>query len=304
MKRLVGGDLPYPQLMQTMLLEAGDLVQIKSTDLPPGTFIKLQPQSPDFLEITDPKAVLENAFRNFSCMTTGDIFSFSYNDNVYEIAVLEVKPDTSKHAICTMETDLSVDFATPIGYIEPKAQPAKTAQNGGLGALQGGTLHEKGTMAKAINYDAIAPNADSVAAGAKAASSYFAGEGRKLATKRGSKASSSTTTPAQTASPGPPSDATAPPISKRNTNGPQPLRLPPGKLFFGYPLIPLRKTGEKKDDEGAAPKFQGQGQTLRKKKGGDAPSTANSTRPATPANGDTSSTQKPAGRTLKDTPRS
>ena len=45
--------------MQTLLLEPGDLIQVKSTTLPLGTFIKLQPQDPSFLEISDPKAVLE-----------------------------------------------------------------------------------------------------------------------------------------------------------------------------------------------------------------------------------------------------
>lgn len=276
-------------------------MQIKSSDLPPGTFIKLQPQSPEFLDITDPKAVLENAFRNFSCMTTGDVFSFAYNDNVYEIAVLEVKPDTSKHAICTMETDLSVDFAPPIGYVEPTVQPAKSKQSASTSDLHSGTLHGQGTMAKAINYDAIAPNADAAATGARAVSSYFKGEGRKLAAKRGSKASSSTATPARASTPANNSAVTESP-SKRTTNGPQPLRLAPGKLFFGYPLIPLRKTGEKKDGDSFAPHFQGQGQTLRRKKGGDASSTT-STRPTTPANGDGSANQNPVGRTLKDNPR-
>ncbi|MBE7180433.1 MAG: ubiquitin fusion degradation UFD1 family protein, partial [Terriglobus roseus] len=56
---------PY-WLMQALALEPGDLVQVKSTDLPSGTFIKLQPQSPAFLDISDPKAVLERAFRDFS----------------------------------------------------------------------------------------------------------------------------------------------------------------------------------------------------------------------------------------------
>jgi ubiquitin fusion degradation protein 1 len=51
-------------MMQTLLLEPGDLLQTKSTDLPPGQFIKLQPQDTNFLDISDPKAVLETAFRN------------------------------------------------------------------------------------------------------------------------------------------------------------------------------------------------------------------------------------------------
>ncbi|KAF2086919.1 ubiquitin fusion degradation protein [Saccharata proteae CBS 121410] len=258
--------LPY-WLMQTLTLEPGDLLQVKSTDLPLGTFIKLQPQSPAFLDISDPKAVLENAFRNFSCLSLGDVFTFAYNDNVYEIAVLEVKPDTDKHAICTLETDLSVDFATPVGYEEPVRKPTSGTSTprsiaSGRGALagQGGTLHPHGTMAQAINYAAIAPSSSTPAAGAKAVSSNFLTGGHKLASKKGSKAP----TP-QASTPVAGASTNAPQTVTRRTNGPQPLRLPPGKLFFGYEIKPVKGKDGEKEKEG--PKFLGQGQTLRKKKG-------------------------------------
>lgn len=248
--------------MRTLALEPGDLLQIKSTDLPLGTFIKLQPQSPSFLDISDPKAVLENVFRNFSCMTTGDIFTFEYNDNVYEIAVLEVKPDSDKHAICTLETDLSVDFATPVGYKEPE-RTSGTSTPRGIGAPQGGVLHSHGTMAQAINYSAIAPSSTTAVAGAKAVSSNFLTEGHRLVAKKGSKAPTpKPSTPVAGASTNTPSALTA-----RRRNGPQPLRLPTGKLFFGYEIKPVRKTGEKDGADQEKPHFQGQGQTLRKKKG-------------------------------------
>src|SRR5271155_921650 len=132
--------------MKTLSLDAGDLLQIKSTDLPPGQFVKLQPQSPSFLDISDPRAVLENAFRNFSCLTKGDIFSFSYNNETYDIAVLEVKPDNDQHhAVVTMETDLEVDFATPVGYEEPKRTSGTSTPRGGASALSGRPLHFQGT---------------------------------------------------------------------------------------------------------------------------------------------------------------
>jgi ubiquitin fusion degradation protein 1 len=86
-------------IMRSLLLDPGDLLQIKSTDLPSGSFIKLQPQSPAFLDISDPKAVLENVFRSYSCLTKGDIFSFNYVDQIHEVAVLEVKPDKESHSI-------------------------------------------------------------------------------------------------------------------------------------------------------------------------------------------------------------
>ncbi|KAF2181773.1 ubiquitin fusion degradation protein-like protein 1 [Zopfia rhizophila CBS 207.26] len=253
--------LPY-WLMQTLEVEPGDLLQVKSTDLPLGTFIKLQPQDPSFLEISDPKAVLENAFRNFSCLTTGDIFTFSYNDNVYSIAVLETKPQHSSKAICTLETDLSVDFAPPVGYEEPKRTSGTSTPRSGRGVMvgKGGTLHSHGTMAQAINYEAIAPSATTAAAGAKAVSSNFLTSGHRLSSKKGSKAPTpKASTPVAGAS------TNASPTVRR-TNGPQPLRLPPGKLFFGYEIKPV-KNKDAKDKTEPSRNFEGQGQTLRKKKG-------------------------------------
>lgn len=247
--------------METLLLEPGDLLQVKSTDLPLGTFIKLQPQDSSFLEITDPKAVLENAFRNFSCLTTGDIFTFAYNDNVYSIAVLETKPQHASKAICTLETDLSVDFAPPVGYQEPQKTSGTSTPRSGKGILagKGGTLHSQGTMAQAINYAAIAPSATSAAAGAKAVSSHFLSSGHKLS-KKGSKA------PTPQASTPVAGSSTNPPPTIRRTNGPQPLRLPPGKLFFGYEIKPL-KNKEEEGEQKESRHFEGAGQTLRKKKG-------------------------------------
>jgi ubiquitin fusion degradation protein 1 len=248
--------------MQTLGVEPGDLLQVKSTDLPLGTFIKLQPQDPSFLEISDPKAVLENAFRNFSCLTTGDVFTFSYNDNVYSIAVLETKPQHPSGAICTLETDLSVDFAPPLGYVEPARTSGTSTPRSATGIMagKGGMLHSHGTMAQAINYSAIAPSATSAAAGAKATSSHFLSTGHKLSSKKGSKA------PTPQASTPVAGQSTNPPLTIRRTNGPQPLRLPPGKLFFGYEVKPV-KGKETEEEKEASKNFDGQGQTLRKKKG-------------------------------------
>ena len=255
--------------MQTLALEPGDLLQIKSTDLPPGQFVKLQPQSPSFLEISDPKAVLENAFRNFACLTVGDIFTFAYNDSVYEIAVKETKPSIAAGgAIGVLETDLEVDFEAPVGYQEPQRKSGANTPQGGAGRPVGGMVHNTGSMAQAINYASIAPSSTVAASGAKAASSNFLSGGHKLKASKGSQAPTpKPSTPVAGAS------STVPLPPKRKTNGPQPLRLPPGKLFFGYEIKPLRKKGEEaSEEEDGKQRFHGQGQTLRsgtKRKGGD-----------------------------------
>ncbi|KAI8149206.1 ubiquitin fusion degradation protein UFD1-domain-containing protein, partial [Fennellomyces sp. T-0311] len=114
----------FPQwMMETLELEPNDLIEIKNCTLPLGSFVKIQPQSTDFLNISDPKAVLENALRNFSTLTLGDIIQINYNDKMYAIKVLDVKPNFEEHSgISIVETDLEVDFAPPVGYVEPAKQ--------------------------------------------------------------------------------------------------------------------------------------------------------------------------------------
>lgn len=258
------------QLMQTLLLEPGDLLQTKSTDLPPGQFIKLQPQNTNFLEISDPKAVLETAFRGFSCLSLGDIFTFLYNDETYEIAVLEVKPAGEKNAISVQETDLEVDFAPPVGYQEPQRGSGTSTPRsiGSAMAGKGGMVHTEGSMAQAINYSSIAPTSNAAALGAAKASSNFSGGGHKLVSKKGKSSAATPASTPGTSTPIPqPGAAPAPPRPTRNRNGPQPLRLPPNKLFFGYEVKPLRnKEGQAGAEAEQKQHFKGEGQSLRKKK--------------------------------------
>lgn len=242
--------------MQTLQLETGDMLQIKSTSLRNAQLVKLQPQSVNFLDISNPKAVLEKAFRDFSAVTKGDIISLSYNDTVYDVAVLEVKPESEFMGVCMIETDVEVDFAAPLGYVEP-SRTSGTSTPRGLPA--GGNIHSQGTMAQAINYADIAPSATAASSGAQAVSSHFLQGGQKLNSKKGAKnASPKASTPLAGTS-------TNAPTTVRRTNGPQPLRLPPNKLFFGYDIKPV-KTQADKDKENAQaqqPHFEGQGQTLR-----------------------------------------
>lgn len=92
-------------MMRNLLLEEGDLVTIDNISLPVATFSKFQPQSVDFLDITNPKAVLENCLRNFACLTTGDLVAINYNNKIYELCVLETKPG---RAVTIIECDMNV----------------------------------------------------------------------------------------------------------------------------------------------------------------------------------------------------
>lgn len=243
-------------MVQTLQLEYGDMIQIKTTSLEPAKMVKLQPQSVKFLDISDPKAVLERAFRNFATLTKGDVFNFEYNDDTFDVAVLEVKPETDKMGVCMIETDVSVEFAPPVGYVEPpKGSGTSTPRSTRPGLPVGGLLHNHGTMAQAINYDAIAPQSSA----ASTTSSHFLSEGYKLNPKK--KAKINPTEPSTVTPPPPPPTVRLP---RGNRTGPMPLRLPPNKLFFGYEVKPVKTNKDGEDDEASeSPHFAGQGQTLR-----------------------------------------
>ncbi|KAL2917523.1 ubiquitin fusion degradation protein [Polyrhizophydium stewartii] len=209
-------------MMQTLLLQEGQFVQMRSTSLPLGKFVKIQPQSVDFLEITDPKAVLEQALRSFSTLTVGDIIAINYNNHLYDILVMETKPEGS--GISIIETDLEVDFAPPVGYQEPE-RPRRGPVN------KSATSIEEHTIKHAESFSA------------------FSGSGQRLNGKDLSSGKAGSTQLQKPEQPGIPAA----------------LRLPPGRLFFGYPVIPVKsKDGvEANADAKKGPVFAGQGQSLR-----------------------------------------
>jgi ubiquitin fusion degradation protein 1 len=60
-------------------------------------------------------------------LTQGDIIEISYNSIVFGLLVMETRP--GGEGISVLDTDLEVDFAAPLGYVEPerpKAAPPTT----------------------------------------------------------------------------------------------------------------------------------------------------------------------------------
>lgn len=94
-------------MMRNLLLEEGELVTIENVSLPVATYSKFQPQSVDFLDIHNPKAVLENCLRNFACLTKGDLLAINYNNRIYELCALETKPG---NAVTIIECDMNVSL--------------------------------------------------------------------------------------------------------------------------------------------------------------------------------------------------
>lgn len=117
--------LPY-WMMENMLLQEGDIVHVKTASLSKGTYVKLQPHTQDFLDISNPKAILETTLRSYSCLTTGDTIMVAYNNKKFYIDIVETKPS---NAISIIETDCEVDFAPPLDYKEPEKPTRPTLSN-------------------------------------------------------------------------------------------------------------------------------------------------------------------------------
>ena len=102
-------------MMQNLVIEEGGDVTIESVKLPKGTFAKIQPHETAFIDLPNPRAVLENTLRNYSCLSQGETICVQFNNRNYDLDIIETRPHT---AILTVETDLNVDFDAPKDYKE------------------------------------------------------------------------------------------------------------------------------------------------------------------------------------------
>mmetsp|Transcript_15630 Transcript_15630/g.19061 ORF Transcript_15630/g.19061 Transcript_15630/m.19061 type:complete len:427 (+) Transcript_15630:109-1389(+) len=133
-------------MMQNLLIEEGSVITVTNVSLPKATFVKLQPQSVDFLEISNPRAVLEHALRLFSCVTKGDVIQLPFNNKNYHFELKDVQP---QDAACIIETDCNVDFDAPVGYKEPnmnqqQSQNDNESMHSSLGDGAGGNGSDEG----------------------------------------------------------------------------------------------------------------------------------------------------------------
>ena len=95
-------------------------VVVRNVSLPKAAFAKLRPHKTEFIELSNPKAVLEIGLRTLSCITKNDKIKVEFNNQVYFLDVLEIKNPAGQdcEAADLRETDLRTDFAPPLDYEE------------------------------------------------------------------------------------------------------------------------------------------------------------------------------------------
>jgi ubiquitin fusion degradation protein 1 len=113
-------------MMKNISASEGEKIFLKYKYLEKGSYVKIQPQTNDCFEISNTKAILESKLRNFTCLTKTDLIAIEYNEKIYWLNIIEVKPG---NAISIVETDINLDFISPSLYNERNQNSLKNKSN-------------------------------------------------------------------------------------------------------------------------------------------------------------------------------
>ena len=110
--------VPY-HILDGLGLSEGSTVNIDLSTPPDGSYIKLQPHKTEFIELPDPKALLEKALSvNYPVVTEGHTITIQNpeNDKVYHIDIVKTEPSP---IIKIIDVNINVDFDAPLDYVPP-----------------------------------------------------------------------------------------------------------------------------------------------------------------------------------------
>lgn len=164
-----------PAWMHAQLgLAEGGVAEVAYTVLPRATFLRLQPRTSAFLDISDHRAVLEYVMTSYAAATVGDELVLHYNRRDYVLAVREVRPDVAQHAVSLVETNVAIDFDPPADAAEKQKQ-----QQAALPAPTAAAAAASSSPPPSSQSDA--PAAEAAATAEEAAGFVpFGGQGRRL----------------------------------------------------------------------------------------------------------------------------
>ena len=168
---------PY-WLMEHLGVAQGGTLRVENASLPRGSFIKIQPQQRAFIDLSNPKAVLESRMNGYSCLTKGDTISIHYNNRSYPINILQCKVgDRDVDAISIVEANVNVDFARPADLPpSPIHKPAPAPPAAGAGGYSSGPATASAPSAGGVSFGNRLLDEDSAKApGAPAAAAAAAG---------------------------------------------------------------------------------------------------------------------------------
>ena len=112
--------MPY-HIMESLFIQEGSIVTVTLCEnVLKGSSVVLRPHKTKFIELTNPKAILEKHLSdNYQVLNKGETIVIYYLDELYFIDVLDCKPT---NVIDIVDTDLNLDFEEPVDYKQVKEQ--------------------------------------------------------------------------------------------------------------------------------------------------------------------------------------
>lgn len=110
--------VPY-HIMEGLGLKEGAQVNIELSTPPDGSYIKFQPHKTEFIELPDPKALLEKALSiNYPVVTESHTITIQdpETNKVYHIDIVKTEPAP---IIKIIDVNIDVDFDPPLDYVPP-----------------------------------------------------------------------------------------------------------------------------------------------------------------------------------------
>lgn len=117
-------------IMNNIGITEGQEVEIEKVCPVQGTYMKLRPHKTAFINLSNPKAVLERIMsHDHPVVSQGQTIELYYEDLdcKYLIDIVETKPD---EIISIVNTDINIDFDQPLDYVEPPPQPKYSPPSG------------------------------------------------------------------------------------------------------------------------------------------------------------------------------
>jgi hypothetical protein len=116
-------------LMTSLGVANGGFVELASAKLPNATFVRLKPHQSAFMQLANPRVVMETTLRDYATLTEGETIYISYNEMQYGFDVVVVNPrnENALNAVSIINTDVSVEFDSALD--EPEQRPVDPRQN-------------------------------------------------------------------------------------------------------------------------------------------------------------------------------
>ena len=110
------------RIMDHLLITEGENINVQICHPLKGTHLKLKPRKTAFIELLDPKAILEKFLsKDYPVISLGETICINYLDTLYHIDVVGCEPGNS---IDILNTDVNLDFEAPADYVEPEKKVA------------------------------------------------------------------------------------------------------------------------------------------------------------------------------------